>query len=512
MYLEHFGLREPPFRITPHTEFFFAGGNRGATLEALIYAVTHDEGIVKVIGEVGSGKTMLCRMLLERLPPQVETVYLANPLMTRDEILYALADELDIAEPPARVHQLLRRLQQRLVELYGAGKQIVVLIDEAHAMPVETLEEIRLLSNLESSRHKLLQIVLFGQPELDEVLAKQDMRQLRERITHNFVLDPLHRGDVGSYVSFRLRAAGYRGPDPFTAAAIRLIAEASAGLTRRINIAADKALLAAFSQNLHQVDTAQAKAAILDAQFGPIAGPAGATNRRRRTIFAAVAGLALLGAATVAWVYLQDRDAPPPPLAATPQPAAAAGPLNTPTTPAAVASPTAEAAAAVPAAAALAPPPAARAASPALAASPAAGGTSSPAPTASAEPLSSPPVTAGAAVAAAAQAPTPPASHVIAAHLAAGAAWLAQADDDRYFIQLLRTRADSVREVESFIARSGLAGDELRVYRSTGNGQEWLGVIYGDYPSREAASAAIRKLPATARSSGPYPRAVKMLR
>ena len=171
MYLSHFGLNEAPFRITPHTEFFFSGANRGATLEALLYAITHDEGIVKVTGEVGSGKTMLCRVLVERLPKSVETIYLANPSLSRDEILHVIAADLHVDSRGERVTILLRSLQERLIKLYGAGRRVVVLIDEAHAMPIETLEEIRLLSNLESNRHKLLQIVLFGQPELDQHLG-----------------------------------------------------------------------------------------------------------------------------------------------------------------------------------------------------------------------------------------------------------------------------------------------------------------------------------------------------
>src|SRR3954468_6518564 len=146
MYLEHFGLREAPFRITPHTEFFFAGANRGATLEALLYAITAGEGMVKVTGEVGSGKTMLCRVLMERLPDTVETIYLANPSLTREEILYAIADELRLKLQPERSARLLRELQDQLISLYSSGKRVVVLIDEAHAMPKETLEEIRLLS------------------------------------------------------------------------------------------------------------------------------------------------------------------------------------------------------------------------------------------------------------------------------------------------------------------------------------------------------------------------------
>ena len=270
MYLEHFGLREAPFRITPHTEFFFAGANRGATLEALIYAITHDEGIVKVSGEVGSGKTMLCRMLLEKLPPDVETVYLANPSLSAADIHHAIADELQTELPDGRAHQRLRALQDRLLELYAANRKVVVMIDEAHAMPTETLEEIRLLSNLESNKHKLLHIVLFGQPELDERLAASNMRQLKERITHNFALEPLRRDDIGDYLMFRMRAAGYRGPNLFTPGAVQLVSKASEGLTRRINILADKALLSAFSESTHQIDRGQVKAAARDAQFSPM--------------------------------------------------------------------------------------------------------------------------------------------------------------------------------------------------------------------------------------------------
>lgn len=270
MYLAHFGLREAPFRITPHTEFFFSGANRGATLDALIYAITHDEGIVKVSGEVGSGKTMLCRMLLERLPANVETVYLANPMWSRDEVPFAIAAELGLIQPVERSHLLLGALQDRLIEIYAAGRQVVVLIDEAHAMPPEALEEIRLLSNLESKQHKLLQIVLFGQPELDQRLSETAMRPLNERITHRFRLTALCRDDVGVYLMFRLRAAGYHGPHPFTGSAVRLISQASEGLTRRINILADKALLAAFSEGGHQIGRRQVKAAIRDAEFRPL--------------------------------------------------------------------------------------------------------------------------------------------------------------------------------------------------------------------------------------------------
>ncbi|MCZ7563028.1 MAG: AAA family ATPase [Burkholderiales bacterium] len=265
-----------PFRITPHTDFFFAGANRGATLEALLYAIGHEEGIIKITGEVGSGKTMLCRVLIERLPKHIETIYLANPSLSRDEILHTIADDLRVSVEGRRTTVLLRALQEDLIRRYAAGKRVVVLIDEAHAMPLETLEEIRLLSNLESNRHKLLHIVLFGQPELDQHLALPHMRQIKERIIHSFRLEPLVRDDVAQYIEFRMRAAGYRGPSVFTPAALRLIAQASQGLTRRVNILADKSLLAAFAEGTHQITVKQARAAVRDAEFKPSRRPSGA--------------------------------------------------------------------------------------------------------------------------------------------------------------------------------------------------------------------------------------------
>jgi type II secretory pathway predicted ATPase ExeA len=272
LYLEHFGLHEPPFRITPHADFFFDGADRGATLEGLQYAILHDEGIVKVSGEIGSGKTTLCRVLMERLPPEVETVFLANPSYSRGEILQAIAEELGRPAEGNPAASVLRDLQTQLIELYASGRRVVVMIDEAHAMPEDTLEQVRLLSNLETSRHKLLQIVLFGQPELDAALNKASMRQLKDRITHSFRTRPLKVDETGSYIAFRMRAAGYRGRDVFTPAAIAVIARASSGLTRRINVLCDKSLLAAFAANTHAVTPRQVRAAIADSDFAPVPG------------------------------------------------------------------------------------------------------------------------------------------------------------------------------------------------------------------------------------------------
>ncbi len=269
MYLEHFGLNEPPFKVTPVTDFFFSGANRGEILDALVYAITDGEGIVKVSGEVGSGKTMLCRMLLDRLPTNLKAIYLANPSLSRDELLYAIADRLGLDLEGQRVNVILQNLQNDLEAKYARGERCVVLVDEAHAMPPETLEELRLLYNLQVGKHKLLQIVLFGQPELDEKLAQSNMRQLKDRIVHHFTILPLSQKVIHTYLMFRMRAAGYKGPDNFTSAAEKLIGKASQGLMRRVNILADKSLLAAFVENTHAIEVRHVQAAIRDSEMMP---------------------------------------------------------------------------------------------------------------------------------------------------------------------------------------------------------------------------------------------------
>ncbi len=503
MYLEHFGLSEVPFRITPHTDFFFDGANRGATLEALMYAITHDEGIVKVSGEVGSGKTMLCRVLMERLPGHVSIVYLANPSLARDDILYAIADELQLEIPEnTRLSAILRTLQDHLIKLYAEGRQVVVLIDEAHAMPAETLEEIRLLSNLESNRHKLMQLVLFGQPELNDVLGRPDMRQLKERITHNFTLEPLVREDIAEYLDFRMRAAGYKGPNIFAPAAIREIAGASLGLTRRINILADKALLAAYSQNTHQITTKHVRAAIADSEFGtmPRAG--------KPAWIAAGATLVLLGTGA-AWFLNQQTANPAAPtpapasgvMAPSAAPAPAAPAAAAPETPTAPGGPTGPAAPAAPNAqtqtAGVTAPVAVNAAivPPAPASQP----------TPAAPPIPATP-------------PTPPAwqklPKAVQQRLIEHRSWFEQAADDLWFIQLLGTDSSQVRRIENLLGRADTLLDpaKVRVYFVPLHGTERMGVIYGDFPSRAAATEALKALPPELRPYRPYPRQMIKLR
>ena len=268
MYYAYFGLKQPPFKITPDTSLFFPGGNRGAVLEALVYAIVSGEGIVKVVGEVGSGKTMLCRMLQEELPASVEIVYLANPSLSPENILHAIAFELNLSITPQSTRlQVMQALQQYLLEKHSANQQVVVFVEEAQSMPIATLEEIRLLSNLETRQNKLLQIILFGQPELDEMIAQREIRQLKERITYSFHLNPFKINDINDYLNTRLRACGYRSGEMFSRAAVRKIRRYSKGLVRRINILADKSMLAAYASNAKQVTAAHVKQAARDSEF-----------------------------------------------------------------------------------------------------------------------------------------------------------------------------------------------------------------------------------------------------
>jgi len=269
MYEEYFGLKRSPFKITPDTSLFYEGGRRGDILAALVYAIHRGEGIIKVVGEVGSGKTMLCRMLQLKLPDTVEIVYIANPSVSADDILFVIAHELSLPiDKDGSKYEVMRMLQDYLLQRHIENKQVVLFVEEAQGMPLETLEEIRLLSNLETDQNKLLQIILFGQPELDENLAKKSIRQLRERITHQFNLEPLGQDEIYNYLNFRMREVGYTGPELVNRAVAKKIEQYSAGLLRRINIIADKILLAAFSEGTHNLIPRHVMAAVNDSSFG----------------------------------------------------------------------------------------------------------------------------------------------------------------------------------------------------------------------------------------------------
>lgn len=274
MYEAFFGLKRPPFKITPDTSLFFGGGKRGDILSALVYAVHRGEGIIKVVGEVGSGKTMMCRMLQKELPKSVKIIYIANPSVSAEDILFVIAHELELPIPEQTTrqtskHEVIHMLQDYLLQRHMENKQVVLFIEEAQGMPLDTLEEIRLLSNLETDQNKLLQIILFGQPELDENLALKSIRQLRERITHTFQLLPLSNEEIYRYINFRMREVGYTGPELISKDIAKKIQRYSGGLLRRINIVADKTLLSAFAESTHNLTTRHVMAAVNDSGFKP---------------------------------------------------------------------------------------------------------------------------------------------------------------------------------------------------------------------------------------------------
>jgi type II secretory pathway predicted ATPase ExeA len=306
VYFDFFGLKEAPFRITPNTEYWHAGGQRGEMLAALLYAIGQGEGIIKVVGEVGSGKTMLCRKLAAQLPDSVDSVYLGNPTLGPDDMLAAIL--ADLGETPASGRQArLAQLNAVLLARHAAGRRVVVFAEEAQGIALDNLEFLRLLTNLETATDKLLQIVLFGQPELDALLAAPRIRQLKDRITVSLNLPPLAEADVADYLRARLAVAGYRGPDLFPPALIGRIAQLSGGLSRRINVLADKTLLAAYAGQTHTLTLAHLDAAAGDAEVQP--RPVTRPGRSRWAWLTAglAAGLGLL--AFVAW---QALSLPPP--------------------------------------------------------------------------------------------------------------------------------------------------------------------------------------------------------
>ena len=274
MYLAHFGLSEPPFGITPDTSFFFSCADYQQALNTLLIAVRNGEGFIKITGEVGTGKTLLCRQFLASInkdPTSTRqhfvTAYIPNPYLEPRTLLLALADELHLVlRKDANQHQLLKSLTRALLRFAKQGKRVVLCLDEAQAMPLESMEAIRLLTNLETEKNKLLQIILFGQPELNIRLQQDSIRQLNQRITFHYHLTPLSRGDMDYYLSHRLKVAKFSGGRLFSQPAVKLLHAASGGIPRLVNILAHKALMLAYGEGKQHVEARHVRAAATDTE------------------------------------------------------------------------------------------------------------------------------------------------------------------------------------------------------------------------------------------------------
>jgi len=268
MYGTHFGLQELPFTITPDTSFFFAHSSHQDALNTLLVAARSGEGFMKVIGEVGTGKTLLCRKFMGTLEHhEFVTAYIPNPYLQPMTLLFACADELGIKYPQhINQHQLLKLLNRYLIDTYAEGKRVLLCLDEAQAIPLETLESLRLLSNLETERRKLLQVVLFGQPELNARLDNPSIRQLKQRVSFSCQLSPLSLSEVEFYISHRLAVAGYRGPRLFPHKVVKQIYRASNGIPRLVNILSHKSLMAAFGEGARVLAERHVRMAVTDTE------------------------------------------------------------------------------------------------------------------------------------------------------------------------------------------------------------------------------------------------------
>jgi len=268
MYLDHFGLKEYPFKLTPNTSFYVKLPSHSEAFEVLKTALDMGEGFIKVTGEVGTGKTLICRKLLNEMPEQFVAAYIPDPCLNPMELRRALAHELELpCKDEIDSQQLMHALQSHLVTLARTGKSVVLIVDEAQALPFESLEALRLFTNLETEQNKLVQVVLFGQTELDQRLEQSELRQLRQRITFSYKLKPLDEEQVSRYVDRRLITAGFDDSKPlFSQAMIKALTHASRGVPRLLNVLCHKALMLCYGQGKKEILRAHIDAAIADTE------------------------------------------------------------------------------------------------------------------------------------------------------------------------------------------------------------------------------------------------------
>ena len=299
MYTKFFGLNEKPFSITPDPRYLYMTDRHSDALAHLVYGISESGGFIQLTGEVGTGKTTLIRSLLEQLPDAARLAVILNPNLSALEFLEAICVELDIPIPEQRSRSsLITALNGYLLSAHAQGTRVVLIVDEAQTLDAELLEQVRLLTNLETSKQKLLQIILIGQPELRELLARADMRQIAQRITGRFHLEPLSRRDTFAYVRHRMRVAGAQH-EVFRAGALRELYRRSGGIPRLINVVADRALLAGYTLDTPRISGRLVRRAAAEV-FGTI--------RRRWWPYPVFGVILLLAASALAPLRFGDPD------------------------------------------------------------------------------------------------------------------------------------------------------------------------------------------------------------
>lgn len=267
MYLYHYGIKELPFTLTPNTSYFFGLPSHKEAIQVLLTALQTGEGFIKVTGEVGTGKTLICRKLLNELPDHFVAAYIPNPYLTPIELRRSVASELNVVlTDHADQQEFTQRIQQRLIQIHQQNKAVVLIIDEAQALPIESIEALRLITNLETESRKLLQVVLFGQPELNDKLALPELRQLKQRVTFSYTLQLMDADQLYQYVKHRMNVAGYRGVELFDRKCCSLLYKASKGTPRIVNVISHKALMLAYGEGKQKVSTNHIKLAIKDTE------------------------------------------------------------------------------------------------------------------------------------------------------------------------------------------------------------------------------------------------------
>lgn len=490
MYLDYFGLSQPPFSPDAEAVFFHADASRRELLGALSYAAKHGDGIVKLTGERGSGMTMLCRALGRQLAGQADVVHLEAEQLSPLGVVHATAIALGLDPDGKLSDEVMRMLQSHLEQTHAHGRHAVLMVEQADTLPPETLEEIRLLTNLETPQHKLLQVVLLGQPELNAMLRQPAMRQLRERITLSFVMPGIAAADVADLLAHRLRTAGRTGPDLFASDAARAIAGAAQGDLRRLMALADKALKAAAAVQSQAVAASHVQAAIKDK---------GAARRGRLLARPAMAGalaaLTVVGLGLAALALRQPappaKPAGPAQVAAMPVSAAAtdvaAGTAPDPVAPTLANEPgrpdpqtTLAPPPVVPVPAAPAPASSASLAPPPAASAPAYPASAAPAPAASASAYPS---------SAKEAATTANGSGLLQQTLRASKDWLRDEPGDHYSIQIENFAAGDARHAEAFLekVRDAIGLNDVHAYPMLIDGERRIAIVYGSFRSAKKA-------------------------